>query len=165
MRHAKVVTISQQEQDILEQIIGQPSSPQGLVMRSEIILGAAAGMKITAQAESLGTERNTVQKWRERWRLKEQARIAGQETGKLRIVVEQVLADAPRSGTPAKFSAEQMVPIVAVAGEEPSASGYPVSHWSLSDLVDECVKRGIVTRISERQIGRFLKRGGFETPS
>ena len=71
--------------------------------------------------------------------------------------IEAVLADAYRSGAPSCFSAEQIVQIIAVACEEPQASGLPVTHWTPQDLADEAVKRGIVERISARSAGRFLK--------
>jgi FixJ family two-component response regulator len=45
----------------------------------------------------------------------------------------------------------------ALACEPPSASDRPVSHWSQQELGDEAMKRGIVDRISQRSVGRFLK--------
>jgi hypothetical protein len=67
--------------------------------------------------------------------------------------------DKPRSGVPASFSAEQIVPIGAIACGQPAASGYAISHCAAKEVAHESVKRGIVPRISERQVGRFLKRG------
>jgi hypothetical protein len=48
---------------------------------------------------------------------------------------------------------------VAIACEDPQASGYPISHWTAKEIAAEAVKRGIVESISVRQVGRFLKRG------
>ena len=87
------------------------------------------------------------------------SREAAIETGKLREAIEQTLADEARSGVPSTFSAEQIVQIVAIACEQPQASGYPISHWTPKEVARESIKRGIVTSISERQVGRFLKRG------
>jgi putative transposase len=67
--------------------------------------------------------------------------------------------------TASYFSTEQVVQIVALACENPEASGYPVSHWSPRELATEAVKRGIVEKISPRSIGRFLKRSDFTTAS
>jgi len=159
MRRAKVVEVNEAEGRILEQISRETSSRAGLVKRSRIIVGAASGLSITAQSKALGMERNSVQKWRERWQAGQARRKAALETGKLREAIEQILADQPRSGVPATFSPEQIVQIVALACEQPEASGYPVSHWTPKAVAHESIKRGIVTGISERQVGRFLKRG------
>lgn len=159
MRRAKAVTVTEAEGRILEQITRETSSCAGLVKRSQIILGGAAGLSITAQSKAMGMERNSIQKWRERWQAGQASREAALETGKLREATEQSLADAPRSGVPASFSPEQIVQIVAIACECPEASGYPVSHWTPQDVAHESIKRGIVESISQRQVGRFLKRG------
>ena len=163
MRRAKVVAVNEAEGRILEQITRETRSRAGLVKRSQIIMGAASGLSITAQSKAMGMERNSVQKWRERWQAGQARRAAALETGKLREAIEETLADAPRSGVPATFSAEQIVQIVAIACEQPEASSYPVSYWTRKEVAHESIKRGIVSRISERQVGRFLKRGGSET--
>jgi hypothetical protein len=49
------------------------------------------------------------------------------------------------------------VQIVALACENPQASGYPVSHWSSNELAMKAIKRGIVEKISPRSVSRFLK--------
>jgi putative transposase len=54
---------------------------------------------------------------------------------------------------------------MALACEDPQATGRPVSHWSPRELADEAVHRGIVARISPRTVGRFLKGGGPQAPS
>jgi putative transposase len=81
----------------------------------------------------------------------------------LRDLVLTGLSDQPRSGTPPKFTAEQIVQITAVACEAPSKSGRPVSHWTPSELADEVVKRQIVESISVSSVGRFLKSGRLKT--
>jgi putative transposase len=54
-------------------------------------------------------------------------------------LITAVLQDAQRPGTPANFSTEQVVQIVALACESPSESGRPVSHWTPAELADEAV--------------------------
>ena len=157
MRRAKGVEVNEAEGKILQQMTRETKSRAGLVTRSHIILGAASGLSITAQSKALGMERNSVQKWRERWQAGHASRAAALETGKLRGAIEQLLADAPRSGAPATFSAEHIVQIIAIACEQPEASGYPISHWTPKEVAQESIKRGIVPRISPRQVGRFLK--------
>jgi putative transposase len=83
----------------------------------------------------------------------------------LTTVIVEALTDHPRAGTPATFTAEQIVQMVAVACEDPADSGRPVSHWTPREVAEEVCKRGIVETISTRSIGRFLKSGGFAAPS
>ena len=70
-----------------------------------------------------------------------------------------------RSGTPATFTAEQIVQRVAVACEDPADSGRPLSHWTPREVADEVRKRGIVETISTRSVGRFLKSGRLTAAS
>jgi Homeodomain-like domain len=159
-RHAKRVQITEQEEQVLGQLIRQPTQPQWVVTRSKIILGAAAGASISQQSRELGLVRNAVQHWREKWESQGEARAVGAEKGDLRETIVQLLHDDYRRGAPATFTAEQVVQIIAVACEEPQTSGYPISHWTPKDVAQEAIKRGIVSSISPRQVGRFLKRGG-----
>lgn len=73
--------------------------------------------------------------------------------------------DEPRQGAPVKFTAQQVVQIMALACELPQASGLPISQWSGRELATEAVKRGIVETISPRSVERFLKRSRFKTSS
>ena len=41
--------------------------------------------------------------------------------------------------------------------------GYILSHWSQNALAKAVIKEGIVENISQRQIGRFLKSGGYSS--
>ena len=148
-------------------MIRQQNNPQWLVTRAKIILRAAAGQTNSRIANELASTRNTVSHWRERWQASVEQReaIAGEakDDKAVRELVEELLRDDPRSGSPGKFSAEQVAQIIAIACEVPQEQGYPVSHWTPKEIVMEAVKRGVVERISERQVGRFLKRSGLET--
>lgn len=150
-----------QERNILEKVVREPSSQQGMVMRAKIVLQAGAGQSNNAIAKTLKVTRNTVLLWRERWKKSEEKRQRLVEENvdekSLREAVEESLKDAYRSGAPSKFSAEELVQIIALACEVPKNSGYPISHWTAKELAVEAVKRGIVESISERQVGRFLK--------
>jgi putative transposase len=83
----------------------------------------------------------------------------------LPTLIAEVLADAPRPGAPPTFSAEQVVQIIAMACTPPADSGRPVDAWTPRELADEAEKRQIVTSISARSVGRFLKRGRSQAPS
>jgi transposase len=75
----------------------------------------------------------------------------------LEAAIEQLLSDARRSGRPDTFSAEQVVQIVAISCEEPTASGLPITRWTAKDIAQEAIRHVIVERISPQSVERFLK--------
>jgi len=162
------IEASDQARAILEQIERRRTAPQWLVTRVQIVLSALAGNSNSAIVAAMGVDRNQVRRWRSRWQETSEQRTAVEAVGnnkELEAFIVDSLRDHYRSGTPPKFSAEQVVQIVAIACEDPQANGYPISHWTEKEIQAEVIKRGIVESISVRQVGRFLKRGGFETPS
>jgi putative transposase len=146
----KEVILSAVEAAALAAVVKRPTTAQQIAMCGRIIQAAASGMNNQQISRELGLYVNTVRFWRDRWN-------AGQSIPLEEVGVEDRLRDAPRSGSPGKFSAEQMAQIIAIACEDPEANGYPISHWTPKELVLEAVKWGVVERISERQVGRFLK--------
>jgi putative transposase len=156
---AKDIQLTAREEGLLEHIQRSAKAAQWLVQRSAIILKAGSGATSSRIADEQAIRRDTVQRWRDRWYASQGQREQAQDDKALRQVIEQVLGDAGRSGAPAKFTAQQVVQIVAIACEDPQQCGYPTSHWTPKDIAVEAVKRGIVEHISERQVGRFLKRG------
>src|SRR5215468_8824254 len=72
--------------------------------------------------------------------------------------VSERLADAPRSGAPATYTPEQICAVIAMTCEKPSESERPISHWSRREIADEAIRRGLVSNISQRSVGRFLKK-------
>jgi putative transposase len=158
---ASAIEASDRSRKILESILRRRNVPSWLVTRVRIIVYALEGRTNTAIAQALGVQRKAVCLWRERWQSATQGREALESEPvtdqELEAFIIDSLRDAYRSGTPAKFSAEQVVQIVAIACEDPQASGYPISHWTPKEIAAEAVKRGIVESISQRQVGRFLK--------
>jgi putative transposase len=163
------IVLTDPQRETLEHLTRRRSSSQGLVRRARIVLAAAEGHNNEQIARRLGINRETARLWRRVCSDAQQLLAAAEEEETsekaLRECVEEVLADAPRSGAPATFTPEQVVQIVALACEVPrEGSGRPVTHWTPRELADEAVKRGIVGSISARSVGRFLGRGGSETP-
>ncbi len=144
---ADPVTVSAEQREGLERLVRTHSTPQQLALRARMILQAADEMGVRASARDLGVWPKTVRYWRKRWR---QA-AEGQSTA-------ERLADLPRSGAPATFTVEQICAIVSMTCEKPSDSERPISQWSQRDIADEAVRRGIVEDISQRSVGRFLKK-------
>jgi putative transposase len=157
---AAKITITERQQELLQFMTRQRTCDQGLVLRARIILLAFDGLDNETIAAQLQLERHAVGLWRRRWakafgRL---TRIECCETAAtLRHAVEAVLSDRPRSGSPGKFTPEQVTQILAVACERPEDCDRPVTHWTPRELADEVSKRGIVDSISPRHLGRFLK--------
>ena len=131
----------------LEQLVRIHSTPQQLAMRARVILHAAAGVGVRESGRELGVWPKTVRYWRKRWRLA----AKGQS-------VPERLADAPRPGAPATFTAEHICAVVAMTCEKPEESARPISQWSQREIADEAMRRGLVASISQRSVGRFLKK-------
>lgn len=148
---ALVVEVSAEERKRLEAIVRKRTAEHRLVQRARIIVLAAAGRSLADTARRLGMHKDTVAQWRRKWR-----QTCGPN-------VAHRLADEPRPGAPAKFTAEQICAIMALACEPPSASARPITQWSQNELAEEAVKRGIVAEISQRSVGRFLKSGASAT--
>lgn len=163
---AKVI-LTERQQQMLQTMAFSRSFPQGLAHRAEIILLAFEGLKNDEIAKKLNCERHGVGIWRKRWQKAfHQLTVIEcvEKPPALREAISEVLADLPRAGCGGKFTAQQIAQIIAVACEPPEKSGRPVTHWTPRELADEVIKRGIVTSISVRQVGRFLKDGGTSTP-
>jgi putative transposase len=154
------ITISPPQQAILERLLRQHSSPQALVRRIQIVLAAAAGVPNEQIAQQLGCSPKTVRRWRGRWAAAQPdlATVDADERA-LHAHLAAVLADAPRPGAPPTFTAEQIVHIIAIACSPPSDSGRPIDAWTPRELADEAAKRQLVSSISARSVGRFLKSG------
>ena len=142
----RVIVRSKQRKE-LEQLVRSHSTPQQLAMRARVILHAAAGVGVRESGRELGVWPKTVRYWRKRWWLA----AKGQS-------VADRLADAPRSGAPATFTPQQICAVVAMTCEKPSESERPISHWSQREIADEAMRRGLIPSISQRSVGRFLKK-------
>jgi len=154
------ITLSPPQQVVLEALLRQHSTPQTLALRVRIILAAACGMRNLPITRHLGCSLKTVIKWRARWAAAQsQLAAVENEPADLKRLVGRVLADAPRSGAPDTFTAEQIVQIINLACTPPVDAGRPVNAWTPRELADEAVNRQIVASISPTSVGRFLKAG------
>lgn len=164
----KPIELTHRQQAALEKINRRQSSSQQLVRRVQIILEIGKGKNNQQVAATLEIHRETVRQWRGRWleatEQLTQLEAKGEDKDLLQGI-EMLLADEPRPGTPAHFSLEQITAILAIACEAPERSGCPLSHWTPQAVRTEALKRGIVSEISVRQVGRFLKSGSPATAS
>lgn len=55
-----------------------------------------------------------------------------------------------------------MTHLFAIACEDPAQSARPISHWTARELAEEMRRRGIVSSISPRHVGRLLEEADFK---
>jgi transposase len=164
MGRAVEITVSDRQRGILEKwVLNKAGTPYRLVERCRIILLSAEGLSNTEQGRRLDVDRQRARRWRTRWASNEERLAAAEQEGAtdkdLAKLLSSLLEDDGRSGTPSKFTAEQLTQIIAVACELPEESDRPVTHWTPSELADEVKQRGIVESISPRHVDRVLKGG------
>jgi putative transposase len=142
----------------LERLVCAHKTGQAVVRRARVVLLAAMGYSNTDIADQIPMDIEAVGLWRRRW-------VAWREVPLEEVSVSRRLADAPRPGVQPRLTPEQVCQILALACEQPSGSGRPISQWSHRELADEIVRRGITDRISPRHASRLLKSGGPATAS
>jgi len=160
------INLTKRQKEELAIVVRGTKTPHMQVIRANIILQANGKGRNAHIAEDVGCHIDTVRIWRGRWaKAKDVLTDAEQEmeVKEYRQLVRNVLTDNPRSGSPGKFSAEQLCQIIAVACQLPEEVDCPVTHWTPRELSNEVVKQGIVESISVRHIGRFLKGVGLKT--
>ena len=156
---AAKIMCTEKQQRILQQIRRSTTASQRLIQRVGIVLMAFTGSLNIDIAMEIGLARKQVGLWRRRWQHSFDALVAiecRESQAGLRHAIEDVLSDAPRSGSTGTFTAEQVTQILAVACEPPELSERPIDRWTRRELADEVVQRGIVSSISVAQVGRYL---------
>ena len=113
-RVAPVITLNSVTDTILRHLVRSPSTPQGLALRSRIVLAASAGQSNDHIAAALRIPEVTAGKWR-------RAFAAGGLDG---------LQDAPRAGRPLKHGPEVWERIQTRACQQPEA----YSRWTVRTL-------------------------------
>jgi len=130
MRRAPVVVIDSEERRILEKWAQGRRAPARSVLRAKIVLLAADGLENQEIAERLGTSRQTVGMWRQRY------------IDKGRAGIEK---DAPRGGRPndARLAVEQRI-IETTTQQKPRKA----TQWSTRTLASKLgVSRAMVHRV------------------
>jgi transposase len=146
------IALTEEERRELAALVRRHTTPQQVALRARLVLAAAAGLNNAQVARQEGVDVETARHWRARW-------LGLQPVALADLSVAERLADAPRSGAPARITAAQVCQIVALACEAPAASGRPISQWTGREVADEIVARGILPAISPRHAGRLLQRG------
>jgi len=143
----KSLILSECDRLELEKLLNRRNTPQQIALRAKIILLADKGNNNREIGRELNISRFMARRWRNRWL----------ELSERSAPVIERLHDCERSGTPARFSIEQVVELFALACSNPKDYARPISHWTARELAEEMVKQGIVETISERHVGRLLE--------
>jgi len=157
---AAAVQLSDRQHTLLKSMAHRRTNTVNLVQRANIALLAATGLNNSQIKQKAFCSLSTVKKWRQRWinayaQLQE---IEATAPAHLSHAIEDVLSDETRSGSPPKFTEEQVAQIISLSCETPESCGIPVSHWTAETLAQAAIHRNIVESISLSHIGRFLKR-------
>ena len=162
---AAKIQLTEKQHNMLQLIHRSTTAPNRFVQRVSVILMAFDGMLNMGIANQIGLARKQVGLWRRRWQQSFDALVAiecRESQAELRRAIEDVLSDAPRSGSTGSFTAEQVTQILAVACEPPEQSGRPIDRWTHRELAVEVVGRGIVKSISVSQVGRYLSQAELQ---
>lgn len=151
-KRATHVQLNERAHNELEHLIKRQRSEQQHVLRARIVLSAAQGHSNAQIACELAIHVDTVRLWRDRW-------VGLQGIDLETLSVTDRLQDAPRPGTPPKFTAHQRCQMAALACEAPMKAGRPISQWTGREIAEELVARGIVEQISPRHASYLLKKG------
>ena len=166
-RHAPPIRLLPRQRAILEELSRSRTLERRLAERVHIVLGAAQGRTTVEVAGELGVDAQRVARWRSRFAAGHDS-LAAVTTAdvpddELEVAIINLLSDEERSGSPGKFTAEQLAQLVALACQEPKELGLPVTHWTPRELAACAQQRGIVASISPRHVARFF--GGGRSPS
>lgn len=146
--------------EILSNLASSRNMGRAIVTRAKIILMAFQKEDNQRIGRRLGFSSKTVGIWRRRWRDSFVALLQMQFTetdAAFQRAIIECLSDAPRSGSPGKFNAEQIVGLIGIACEPPKDSGFPVTSWTGKELADELRKRDLVDSISASHVNRILR--------
>jgi len=116
----------------------------GVALRAAIVLWSAQGQSAASIAQALGVTPRTVYGWRQRWRA---LRLEG-------------LADAPRSGRPARVDADYLALLVRTAQADPHQLGFAFARWTCARLAAYLQQRTGL-QVSAYWVGELLRCHGF----
>ena len=146
--------------EILQELSTSRNIGTSVVTRAKIILMAFRKDQNQTIARRWGVCAKMVGLWRRRWRDSFEALLQlqfAESDAAFRRAIIACLSDAPRSGSPGKFTAEQIVGLIGIACEDPQSSDRPVTSWTGKELTDESQERGLVDSISESHVNRILR--------
>jgi transposase len=110
--------LSEEEARVIGKLVRSQTASVRLVHRAKIVQLASQGQTIPQITAELACAPNVVRKWFQRF---QERGLAG-------------LEDAPRSGAPCRYTAEQKAQVVAAARTRPQALGLAYRSWTFERL-------------------------------
>jgi transposase len=107
-----------EEKRVITKLARSQTAAARLVERARILHLASEGQSVPQIAQTLSLNEKTVRKWFKRF---EQQGLAG-------------LEDAPRSGAPSRYTAENKARVLEAARTRPSVLGLPYTSWTFERL-------------------------------
>jgi putative transposase len=150
-RKATVVNLTEQERQMLEQLVRRHTVGQQIALRAWVVLAAAEGKTSSQIRDEYHVTINTVRLWRDRW-------VKLQRISYDDLSAEERLEDTARTGAPSRITAEQRCKIEALACQKPEEHQRPITNWTAREIAAEIIHQGIVEQISPRHAARLLKR-------
>ena len=110
--------LSDEEARIIGKLVRSQTASVRLVQRAKIVQLASQGQTIPQITTELGCAPNVVRKWFKRFSAQG---LAG-------------LEDAPRTGAPSRYTAENKAQVIETARTRPSKLGLPYASWTFERL-------------------------------
>jgi len=142
MLHLRVLT--EEEKQTIQKWSQSRTEAARLVERAKIIRLASEGHHVPQIAEMVGINEKSVRKWLKRF--------AGQGPSGLE--------DAPRSGSPSRYTPEVKAQIIAVALTNPREVGCPFNCWTFERLA-VYVREKLGVRMKKTRIFEILHEEGL----
>ena len=136
--------LTQEEKDVITKLSRSQTASARLVERAKILRLASEGQSVPQIAVRVGVNEKTVRKWFKRF---EQQGVAG-------------LEDAPRSGAPLHYTAENKAFVLQAARTRPSALGLPYHSWTFERLA-AYVKEHLGIGMKKTRIFEILQEEGL----
>ncbi|MBI3449348.1 MAG: IS630 family transposase [Acidobacteria bacterium] len=109
---ARALRISEHDREVLEALVRSGKTAQRVVLRANIVLGAARGQSNNRLAQELAVSRPTILLWRDRYR---------------RAGVDGLLKDAPRPGRRKRVGAQK---VESILNATLNTTPRDATHWS-----------------------------------
>jgi|SRR5579859_1884569 len=116
--YLRVRSMTIEEERVITKLARSQTASVRLVQRAKIVDLGSARQTIPQIARELDLDENTVRKWVKRFNAQG---LAG-------------LEDAPRSGAPSRYTAENKARVIELARTRPSALGLPFASWTFERL-------------------------------
>jgi transposase len=116
--YLRVRSLTAEEQRVIAKLARSQTASARLVQRAKIVNLGGQSQTVPQIAHELGLDENTVRKWFQRFN---DQGLAG-------------LEDAPRSGAPSRYTAENKARVLEAALTSPQALGLPYGSWTFERL-------------------------------